>query len=97
MAVTVRWSPGSVSDLEEICRFISRDSDHYARMFAQRIVSLVETIPIFPESGRIVPEYGRSGLRERIYKNYRVVYRLAEDAIEVVTVTHSAKPLPDNL
>ena len=97
MAVKIRWSQGSVSDLEEICRFISKDSDHYARMFAQRVVSIVEAIPPFPEAGRIVPEYQRQDLRERIYRNYRIVYRIKGDAIEIVAITHGSKPLNDKL
>ena len=96
MALRIRWSPSSISDLEAICSFISKGSTFYARIFGQRILRLVQGIPSFPESGRIVPEYQRQDLREKIYKNYRIVYRIREDAIEVVTITHSAKPLPDN-
>ena len=95
MAIKIRWSPSSVTDLEDICRFISKDSGYYARMFAQKIQSIVDTIPSFPESGRIVPEYGRPDLREKIYKNYRIVYRIRDDAIEIAAITNSAKPLPD--
>ena len=97
MAIKVRWSPGSVADLEDICHFISKDSDYYARMFAQKMLDIVEGIPSFPESGRIVPEYQRQDLREKIYKNYRIVYRIRDDAIEITAITHSAKPLPDSL
>jgi len=95
MGIEIRWSPGSVADLEDICRFISRDSDYYARMLAQKILSIVETIPSFPELGRIVPEYQHPHIRERIHKNYRIVYRIRDNAIEIVAVTHSAKPLSD--
>jgi len=62
-------------------------------MFAQRIVSIVEAIPSFPETGRIVPEYRRQDLREKIYRNYRIVYRIKADAIEIVAITHGSKPL----
>jgi toxin ParE1/3/4 len=97
MGIKVRWSPNSVADLEDICRFISKDSDYYARMFAQKILSIVETIPSFPESGRIVPEYERPDLREWIYKNYRIVYRIRDNTIEIAAITHSARPLSDTL
>ena len=97
MADKIRWSQASVSDLEEICRFISKDSDYYARMFSQRIISVVEAIPSFPEAGRIVPEYGRHDLREKIYRNYRIVYRMKADAIEIVAITHGSKPISDKL
>ena len=83
--------------MEEICRFISKDSDYYARMFIQRIVSIVEAIPFFPEAGRIVPEYQRQDLREKVYRNYRIVYRIKGDAVEIVAIIHGSKPLNDKL
>jgi toxin ParE1/3/4 len=97
MAVRIRWSQASVSDLEEICRFIAKDSDYYARVFAQKIMGIIEAIPSFPEAGRIVPEYRREDLREKIYRNYRIVYRVRSDAIEVVAITHASKPLDNKL
>ena len=57
--VKLSWSPKATADLEEICQYISRDSEHYAKLFAQRIITLVETITEFPMAGRIVPEYQR--------------------------------------
>ena len=91
----IRWAPGAVADLEDICDFISRDSEYYAALFAKRIVAVIETIPDFPSSGRIVPEYEDENIRESIYKNYRVVYRLKGGFIEIAAICHSAKPLND--
>ncbi len=36
-------------------------------------------------------------LPHKIYQNYRIVYRLKEDVIEIVAVTHGAKLLEDVL
>ncbi len=93
--VKVIWSPRAASGLEEICDYIANDSEHYARIFAQRIVAIVEKIPAFPYVGRIVPEYQKEDLRERIFQNYRIVYRIKPEAIEIVVVVHSARLLPD--
>ena len=49
------WSPLAASNLEEICTYIEKDSEHYARLFAQHIIALIEDIPNFPNAGRIVP------------------------------------------
>lgn len=65
----------------------------YARMFAQRMMALVASIPRFPLAGRRVPEYGREDVREKLCGDYRLVYRLKDDAIEIVAITHGAKPL----
>jgi plasmid stabilization system protein ParE len=97
MASQIRWSPRAASNLEEICNYIARDSKHYASLFAKKLFAIVENIPEFPKSGRIVPEYSDENLREEIYQNYRIVHRLKGDAIEIVTVCHRAKPLEDIL
>jgi len=95
VARQVRWSPRAASDLEEICDYIARDSEHYAALFASRVVGAVRRIPRFPEAGRVVPEYGDDRLRELVLQNYRIVYRLTAEAIEIVTVCHGARPLRD--
>jgi toxin ParE1/3/4 len=89
------WSPAATSDLEQICEFIATESEYYACVFAQKVVALIETIPTFPRAGRIVPEYQKENLRERILHNYRVVYRLLPETIEIVAIVHSARILPD--
>ena len=91
------WSPRSVRDLTEICDYIARDSEDYARLFAQRVVAVVESIPKNPRQGAKVPEYDRDELRERILQNYRIVYRLRRNAVEVVSIVHGARLLPTDL
>ena len=58
-------------------------------------MEIVESIPLYPGMGRIVPEYENPDLRERLHGSYRIVYRLKEDAIEIVTITHGARLLRD--
>ncbi len=54
---------------------------------------MVESIPAFPRSGRVVPEYQKDNLREKIFQNYRIVYRIRSTAIEIVAISHGAKIL----
>ena len=89
------WSPKATVGLEEIYEYISKDSEHYAKLFAQRIVALAETIAEFPMAGRIVPEYQRDDLRERIFQNYRIVYRVKPEMVEIVAIVHGARLLPE--
>lgn len=93
MAGSIRWSPRAVSQLEEICEHIAEDSERYATLFAKRIMGIVKSISQFPKAGRMVPEYGNSDLREKIYNNYRIVYRLKNETIEIVVITHGARLL----
>ncbi len=93
MALKIKWSPRAVNQLEAVCEYISRDSEFYAILFAKRINALVKRIPEFPNSGRTVPEYGREDLREKIYGNYRIIYRIKEGVIEIAGIYNSTKPL----
>ena len=69
MVKKIRWSPKAADSFEDICNFIGKDSEFYACMFAKKIIEIITDIPLFPESGRIVPEYQDSKLREKIFHN----------------------------
>ena len=44
-----------------------------------------------PRSGRVMPELGDGAIREVIHGNYRIVYRLRHDLVEIATVFHGAR------
>lgn len=89
------WSPRSLADLEAIREHIASDSEAYAGLVVARLVSAPSRLLEFPESGRMVPEFGRPNLRELAVRPYRLVYRLRGDIVEVVTVFHAARMFPD--
>ena len=93
MALKIKWSPRAASNLEEICTYIAKDSEYYSILFAKKIINIVKAIPQFPKSGRIVPEYKDDSLREKIYGNYRIVYRLKMDVVEIVAICHGSRSL----
>jgi toxin ParE1/3/4 len=97
MANRIRWSPRAASNFEEICEYIVRDSKYYSFLFAKKVNSIIKSIPQFPMAGRVVPEYRDDNLREKIYENYRIVYRIKKDCIEIVAICHGAKPLENVL
>jgi len=89
----IRWSPRAVADLEYICERISRDSDAYACLFAKRVMTLVSSLPEFPFLGRMVPEYKDDNIREKIYQDYRIVYRLRGKDVEIAAICHGSRLL----
>jgi len=93
MAQKIIWSPRAAKSLEDICSFIERDSQHYAALFAQRIIETIEHTSDFPDLGRIVPEYNDTALREKILGNYRIIYRIKENVIEIVMIVHGSRLL----
>lgn len=91
--VEVRWTPQAVDDLESIAGFIAKDSPYYARLFAIDVLGAVDRLPKFPKSGRVVPELRNPIIREIILGNYRIVYRLRGNLVEILTIYHGAKLL----
>ena len=89
------WSPRSIADLEAIRENIAYDSELYAALMVSRLVAAGERLLRFPELGRVVPEFGQSGLRELIVRPYRLVYRVRGEAVEIATVFHAAQLFPD--
>ena len=85
------WAPQAIEDVEAIRAYVARDSAHYADLLVERLVSAVARLETNPLSGRVVPEMGEEALREVIHGNYRIVYRLRPDQVEVVTVFHGAR------
>lgn len=91
MARGLVWSPEAIEDIESIASYIERDSAWYAKAVASKIVETAETIPDFPELGRIVPEVGDPAIRERFAYSYRIIYRLDPERILVAAVIHGSR------
>jgi len=85
------WAPQAVEDVEAIRTYVARDSPRYADLVVERIVAAVALLENSPRSGRAVPETSDESLREVIHGNYRIVYRLRRDVIEIATVFHGAR------
>jgi len=91
----IEWTDPSLADLAAIRDYIARDSERYAYQFVERIIAAVEKLPDFPMMGRVVPESrGQSTtIRELLFQNYRIIYRLRVDRIQIITVLHGARDL----
>ena len=87
------WSLQAIEDVEAIRTYVARNSEQYANLLVDRIIAAVDRLEGFPLSGRVVPEVGDESLREVIFRNYRIVYRLKPEIIEIVTVFHAARLL----
>ena len=80
------WTNEALNRLTEIDDYISYDSIARARKFINNIIKSTTSIPQYPQKGRIVPEFNISELREIIYKNCRIVYRIKKDQIQILTI-----------
>ena len=89
----VLWTDPAIDDLQAIRDYIARDSELYADDFIVGILSATERLESFPELGRVTPEAGASIIREIIFGNYRIIYRVHQDMIQILTVIHGSRDL----
>ena len=88
------WSPLAIDRISEIAEYISQDNPNASVKWIDNIFTKIEQLNEFPESGRIVPEMSRNNIRELIYGNYRIVYRIESEQISILTVRHFKQILP---
>jgi len=88
------WSPLALERVNEIADHIAENSVDAAKDWLIDIFGAVDRLQEFPKSGRLVPEAKRPNIREIIFKNYRIIYRVERKRVSVLTVRHSKQRLP---
>ena len=92
--MNISWTEPAVRDLESIKDFIARDSKYYANEFIERIFSIVENLMILPNRGRKVPEVDNENIKEIIFNNYRIIYRIEDfQNILILGIIHAAREI----
>jgi addiction module RelE/StbE family toxin len=92
--VKVFWTETAQDHLDAIHAFISIDSPTYALRVIDRLTRRAEQIAEHPLSGRKVPEVSLPQIREVIEGNYRIIYYIKPDQIDVLAVLHGAQSTP---
>jgi toxin ParE1/3/4 len=87
------WTERARNELDAARLHIARDSRLAAQRFVARVEAAVEQAAAFPRSGRMVPEIRDDNIRELIVQRYRIVYRLRNDIVEIISVRHGARLL----
>ena len=89
----IEWTEPAISDLESIKDYIAKDSEYYATRFVEKIMQAVENLEKFPEVGRKVPEAEEVNIRELLFHNYRILYRVERERILILSVIHRSRDL----
>jgi plasmid stabilization system protein ParE len=91
---SISFATSAVSDLEEIrAWYLKREVPEVGDRLLQEIIAAIERLADFPESGRVVPEFGVPQLRETIYPPFRIVYRLDKLRVRIVRIWRSERLL----
>ena len=93
--VKVVWTDLAIEDLKSIHAYISKDSRFYADRFVTKLIDRADQLENYPQSGRIVPEFGKEDIRELIEGNYRIIFRIKVDHVGIVRVHHSSRLLKE--
>ena len=82
--------------VEECTDYIALDHVPTAIKWAREVFKQCQKLSNQPKSGRIVPEFRRPEIREIIHGNYRLVYELKPNQIDMLTIWHTRQILPDD-
>lgn len=82
----IRWSYEALERLIEIEDYISKDSSVRAIQFVDQLIEHAELLSEKPLMRRMIPELANPDIRELVFKKYRIIYRLKEKRIEILTV-----------
>jgi toxin ParE1/3/4 len=92
--VELNWTEKSLSDLSCIATYISGDSPTYAKIMSRRIRERAQQLKYFPNSGRMVPEFGDPSVRELMCGSYRIIHRIVTPyRVDILTIHHSSRVL----
>ena len=90
----ITFAASAVNDLEAIRNwYIEQQVPDVGKRLLREIISQIERLTDFPESGRIVPEFGIVNLREIIFPPFRIVYRLDKNRARIVRIWRSERLL----
>ena len=96
--IRITFTNRAIDDLDAINSYRSTYSPAYADHLIDTIITKVERLKTFLEMGRVVPEFGISYLRELIHDDYRIVYKIVNDAqIDIITIQHSSRNMSERL
>lgn len=88
----ITWSDPAIANLGAIHDYISRDAPGRADRFVQQLIAAADPLRDLPRMGRVTPE-GDGRQREIFFDPYRIIYRIEDDEVYIVTVVHGARDL----
>ena len=93
----LHWTQEAIDRLEAIKAYIAEHNKSAAEAEIRKIVLRSYQLTIAGHLGREVPEYQNPVVREILERPYRIIYRLREDRIEILSVMHYRQVLPSDL
>ena len=96
----VSWAAAAERDLKQIIDYIAMESPDNALQILKKIRHEASTLQTSPERGRIVPELQDQGIhiyRELIVAPWRIIYRITETMVYVLSIIDARRNVEDLL
>lgn len=96
----VTWAAAAQNDLRQIIEYIAVDSPGNAQQILRKIRQKASDLYTTPERGRIVPELKDQGIhtyRELVVAPWRIIYRISDTTVFVLSVIDSRRNVEDIL
>ena len=96
----VKWAAIAEKDLNQIIGYIAVDSPLNALQILKKIKQKASNLYSLPERGRIVPELQDQGIhiyRELIVYPWRIIYRITDTTVYVLSVIDARRNVEDIL
>ncbi len=94
------WADIAEKDLKNIIEYIADDSPINALKVFKKIKEKASSLYSFPDRGRLVPELKDQGIlqyRELIHSPWRIIYRISESTVCVLSVLDARRNIEDIL
>ena len=93
----INWTRKGRQRLRQLHDHIATDQPVNALRYIDKITRRVEVLATQPRSGKVVEKYRREDIREIYEGNYRIIYRVMVGQIDILTIRHGSRLLPDKL
>ncbi len=90
----VQWTHVAYRRLEGIYSYIEKDSPNNAAKWVEKLLKKIEGVKDFPKAGRAVPELDSVSVREIVFGNYRIIYKVKDGTAFIMTIRHFKQILP---
>jgi len=88
------FSESAISDLEEvIVWFTEQGIPETGKKLVEKVIEQTERLTLYPDSGRVVPEFDMKDLREVIHPPFRFIYRRDKGKVIIVRIWRSERLL----
>ena len=87
----VVWTQRAIDAVDGIAEYVATDSPVQAARMVDAFVDAAATLDTLPDRGRPVPEVAKPNIREIFVYDFRLMYRVLTEQVDVLTVVHGAQ------